>query len=76
MIPLIRDHVSTADAHFFWGSVMLGYLAYDTLHLILTWKDSGRFSFLVHHLTAMASVALGIYGRRLAVFGMATQVVF
>ncbi|KAK9825228.1 hypothetical protein WJX74_001560 [Apatococcus lobatus] len=67
---------AVTDAHFFWGSIMLGYLAYDTLHLLMTWKDSGRYSFLVHHLTAMASVALGIYGKRLAVFGMATQVAF
>ena len=53
---------------------MLGYLVYDTSHLLRTWKDAGRLSFLVHHLTALASVVLGIYGGRLAVFGMATQV--
>ncbi|KAK9850075.1 hypothetical protein WJX84_000688 [Apatococcus fuscideae] len=67
---------AVSDAHFFWGSVMLGYLVYDTSHLLRTWKDAGRLSFLVHHLTALACVVLGIYGGRLAVFGMATQVAF
>ena len=63
-----------ADAHFWWGSVLYGYLLYDTMYTLLFWRSVGSADFLVHHTVALACCAFGLYCGKLALFGMAIQV--
>lgn len=64
----------TADAHFWWGSVMYGYLLYDTAYTLLFYRIIGSPSFLFHHLLGLASCWVGLYANRLAFFGVIIQV--
>lgn len=79
----LRDPALLADplfavngAHFLWGSVMYGYLVYDTLFTLLFWRAVGAWSFLAHHALGLGCCAFGLYYNRMALFGMAIQVFF
>ncbi|KAK9828043.1 hypothetical protein WJX81_004344 [Elliptochloris bilobata] len=79
----LRDPILLADplfavseAHFFWGSVMYGYLLYDTAFTLAFYSAVGSPSFLLHHGLGLASCVLGLYGNRMALFGAAIQVFF
>lgn len=63
-----------AERHFFWGSVIYGYLLYDTLYTLLFYKAVGNASFLVHHVLALVCCCVGIYWNRMAYFGVVIQV--
>lgn len=62
------------DAHFLWGSVMYGYLFYDTAFSLVYWRTVGSLDFLLHHTVALGCCAFGLYCNRLAFFGMVIQV--
>ncbi len=56
----LRDPALSADplhavcpSHFLWGSVMYGYLAYDTVWTVVFPPAAGQGAFLVHHLVSM-----------------------
>lgn len=50
---------SSADSHFFWGSVLLGYLLYDTAYSLLFFSLSSGAVMLAHHLVGIAGCAIG-----------------
>jgi hypothetical protein len=60
----VRPDRCGAGAHFFWGSVMYGYLAYDTAFTLLFWRAVGAWSFLAHHALGLACCAFGLYHNR------------
>ena len=50
-----------ADGHFTWGSVMYGYLVYDTAFTAAFYRSLGSPSFLVHHGLGLACCCFGLY---------------
>lgn len=64
------------ERHFFWSSVIYGYLLYDMLYLLIFYKAVGGVSFLFHHALALLCCCVGIYLNRMAFFGAVIQVFF
>ncbi|KAI3429382.1 hypothetical protein D9Q98_005477 [Chlorella vulgaris] len=64
------------DSHFLWGSVLLGYLVYDTLFSLAFFKLSSGAVMLGHHLVGIAGCVIGVYFNKLALFGLAIEVFF
>ena len=56
----------TADGHFAWGSVMYGYLIYDTTFTVAFYRVIGSPSFLVHHALGLACCCFGLYFNKCA----------
>ena len=50
-----------ADGHFKWGSVMYGYLIYDTAFAVAFYRAVGSPSFLLHHALGFACCFFGLY---------------
>lgn len=65
-----------ADSHFFWGSIMYGYLIYDTLFTLMFYSAVGSLAFLLHHCLGLICCCFGLYFNRLALFGTAIEVFF
>ena len=65
-----------ADSHFYWSSVLYGYLVYDTLYSLAFFKPSSAAVMLAHHLVGLAGCGIGLYGNKLALFGTAISVWF
>ena len=63
MEPALRRFASEchADGHFVWGSVMYGYLIYDTSFTLVFYRAVGSPSFLVHHVLGLACCCFGLY---------------
>ncbi len=55
-----------ADGHFRWGSVMYGYLVYDTAFTVAFYGAVGSLSFLVHHALGLACCCFGLYFNKCA----------
>ena len=55
-----------AEGHFFWGSVMYGYLLYDTAFTLAFYRAIGSPSFLAHHALGLLCCWLGLYYNRCA----------
>ena len=55
-----------ADGHFAWGSVMYGYLIYDTAFTAAFYGAVGSPSFLVHHALGLACCCFGLYFNKCA----------
>lgn len=51
-----------ADSHFFWGSVLLGYLVYDTAYSLAFFSLRSGAVMLAHHLIGIAGCAIGALG--------------
>ncbi|KAL4447574.1 hypothetical protein ABPG75_004793 [Micractinium tetrahymenae] len=64
------------DGHFFWGAVLLGYLAYDTAYSLACFSLRSGAVMLAHHLVGVAGCVIGVYYNKLALFGMAIEVFF
>lgn len=60
--------------HYFWASVLAGYLLYDTIWGLLFYSLSTAVPFLVHHVAGLAGCILGAYHGRLALFGLAIEI--
>ena len=58
---MLLEQVCCADGHFQWGSVMYGYLLYDTAFTILFYRAVGSPSFLLHHGLGLACCCFGLY---------------
>lgn len=65
-----------AERHFYWSSVIYGYLLYDLLYLLVFYKAVGGASFIFHHALALLCACVGIYLNRMAFFGAVIQVFF
>lgn len=63
-----------ADAHYHWGSVFFGYLLYDTAFMLAFYTHLGSLAFLTHHAVGLVCCTIGLYGHKMAIFGMLTQV--
>ncbi|DBA95090.1 TPA: hypothetical protein ACH3X1_002603 [Trebouxia sp. C0004] len=64
------------DGHFFWGSIMYGYLIYDTLFTLMFYEAVGTVAFLLHHCLGLTCCCFGLYFNKMALFGTAIQVFF
>lgn len=64
------------DSHFFWASVLLGYLVYDTAYSLAFFPLRSGAVMLAHHLVGIAGCVIGVYFNKLALFGMAVEVFF
>ncbi|KAK9817229.1 hypothetical protein WJX72_011418 [[Myrmecia] bisecta] len=67
---------AVSDGHFRWGSVMYGYLIYDTLYTLVFYKAVGSPSFILHHALGLVCCCFGLYFNKLALFGIAIEVFF
>lgn len=65
-----------ADGQFFWGSVMYGYLLYDTAFTVVFYNAVGCMSFLLHHALGLVCCCFGLYWNRMMLFGTAIMVFF
>jgi hypothetical protein len=65
-----------SDGHFFWGSIMYGYLLYDTLFTLMFYEAVGTVAFLLHHCLGLTCCCFGLYFNKMALFGTAIQVFF
>ncbi len=72
----LTDAFVHADGHFFWGSIMYGYLIYDTIYTILFYNAVGTVAFLLHHCLGLVCYCFGLYFNRMALFGTAVEVFF
>ena len=63
-----------ADQHFFWGSIMYGYLVYDTVFTLIFYEAVGTVAFLLHHCLGLICCCFGLYFNKMALFGTAIQV--
>jgi len=68
--------VMHSDGHFFWGSIMYGYLIYDTLFTLMFYEAVGTVAFLLHHCLGLTCCCFGLYFNKMALFGTAIQVFF
>jgi hypothetical protein len=64
------------ERHFFWSSVIYGYLLYDTVYLLVFYKAVGGATFIFHHALALVCCCVGIYLNSMAYFGAVIQVFF
>lgn len=55
-----------AEGHFFWGSVMYGYLIYDSLFTAAFYGAVGSPSFVAHHVLGIACCCVGLYHNKCA----------
>ena len=58
--------VSVAEGHFLWGSVMYGYLIYDSLFTAAFYSAVGSPSFVAHHVLGLACCCMGLYHNKCA----------
>lgn len=65
-----------SDGHFLWGSIMYGYLIYDTLFTLMFYEAVGTVAFLLHHCLGLTCCCFGLYFNKMALFGTAIQVFF
>lgn len=65
-----------ADAQFFWGSIMYGYLLYDTAFTLLFYTAVGSVTFLLHHALGLVCCCFGLYFNKMMLFGTAIMVFF
>lgn len=61
--PVMRAKRSSlwvpADSHFFWGAVLLGYLAYDTGYSLACFSLRSGAVMLAHHVVGIAGCVIG-----------------
>ena len=69
-------HNVHADSHFMWGSVMYGYLIYDTIFTLVFYNAVGTVAFLLHHCLGLTCCCFGLYFNKMALFGTAIEVFF
>ena len=68
--------LTSADDHFFWGSIMYGYLVYDTIFTLMFYSAVGSLAFVLHHCLGLVCCCFGLYFNKMALFGTAIQVFF
>ncbi|PSC68140.1 transmembrane 136 isoform X1 isoform B [Micractinium conductrix] len=76
--PVLTDDPlhGVTDDHFYWGSVLLGYLAYDTAFSLVMFPLRSGAVMLAHHVVGLAGCVIGVYYNKLALFGLAIEVFF
>lgn len=67
---------AVTPSHFFWASVLAGYLLYDTIYSLAFFSVRSGAAFLLHHAVGLAGCGLGLYANKLALFGTAIEVFF
>ena len=55
---LVDDSSCCVGGHYVWGSVVYGYLLYDTTYLLVFYSQVGNPAFLVHHCLGPAVLRL------------------
>ncbi|KAL3163417.1 hypothetical protein ABBQ32_009796 [Trebouxia sp. C0010 RCD-2024] len=76
--PVLNAHplFGVTGIHFFWGSIMYGYLVYDTLFTLVFYPAVGSLVFLLHHCLGLVCCCFGLYFNKMALFGTAIEVFF